>query len=481
MPVVREVVVHCSLLRVALAALFLSFMSAAALAAADPAADYRDQVRPDDRLLIQYLLMWTGDYGGNIDGQFGDVTFEAIRSFQERGGYNDDSYLDVRQMDGLVKAAEAEIARVGYAPVADETADLVVRLPTGLLTEKATGSTGTIYRSKDGDLEVETIRPSSAETSLVTMYRQKREAVPKENLRQNVFLGNNFILAWTEGKAIHLLRVFDKFGELRGLRVRYNPASKEKLEVVASAMVEDFKPFETKPDDTMSLKPAFKGFPVAPDAGKDDDLEEPTSFGSGFLITSDGTLMTNAHVVAGCRRLYVANDKRARLLAIDVNLDLAIIKVAGVEGKPYASFSSDPARLGEDIAVFGFPLRTILADQLNMTIGSISSLAGMGGDPRHLQISAPVQQGNSGGPVLDPSGRVVGIVTSKLNALQIAEKSGDLPQSVNFAIRHDVALTFARRHGVEPTLAPRETPLARPDLASRAQEFTLPISCYGGS
>ena len=80
----------------------------------------------------------------------------------------------------------------------------------------------------------------------------------------------------------------------------------------------------------------------------------------------------------------------------------------------------------------------LLATSANLTVGNVSALTGLGDDSRYLQISAPVQPGNSGGPLLDASGHVAGIVTGKLDAVLAARFFGDIPQNVNFALKADV-------------------------------------------
>ncbi len=99
-------------------------------------------------------------------------------------------------------------------------------------------------------------------------------------------------------------------------------------------------------------------------------------------------------------------------------------------------------RQGEDIVVYGFPLPGVLSSGGNVSTGNVTALTGLGDDSRFLQISAPVQPGNGGGPLLDRSGNVVGVVVSKLNALSVASATGDVPQNVNFAIKASVALAF---------------------------------------
>src|SRR6516164_2463105 len=90
----------------------------------------------------------------------------------------------------------------------------------------------------------------------------------------------------------------------------------------------------------------------------------------------------------------------------------------------------------------------LLASTANLSVGNVSALAGLGDDSRYLQISAPVQPGNSGGPLLDASGHLIGIVTSKLNAARVARFTGDIPENVNFALKAEVARIFLDSKGI---------------------------------
>lgn len=135
-------------------------------------------------------------------------------------------------------------------------------------------------------------------------------------------------------------------------------------------------------------------------------------------------------------------------------------------------------RLGESVAVFGFPLTGLLSPNGNFTLGNITALTGLGNDSRFFQISAPVQPGNSGGPLLDESGNVVGVITSKLDALKIAVATGDLPQNINFAINASLAMTFLDANRVAISTETTSAPLTGPNLADRAREISVFIRCF---
>ena len=101
----------------------------------------------------------------------------------------------------------------------------------------------------------------------------------------------------------------------------------------------------------------------------------------------------------------------------------------------------------------------------------------MGDNSRYLQISTPVQAGNSGGPLLDQSGNLVGIVTSKLNALKMAQASGDLPQNVNFALKASIVASFLDINGIKYTPGSETSAFKPEELADQAKSMSVFVLC----
>jgi uncharacterized protein len=202
------------------------------------------------------------------------------------------------------------------------------------------------------------------------------------------------------------------------------------------------------------------------------------SRGTGFFVSEDGRVLTNAHVVENCRQTTVrtaGNAVSARIVARDTRNDLALL--ASGLGPIVVGKLRPSARLGEDVVVFGYPLSGLLASGGNVTTGNVAALAGIGDDSRFLQISAPVQPGNSGGPVLDRQGSVVGIVVAKLDALKLAVATKDIPQNVNFAIKSATVVSFLDAQSVAHSEGSDGVPLSTADLAERAKAFTVQIEC----
>jgi S1-C subfamily serine protease len=209
--------------------------------------------------------------------------------------------------------------------------------------------------------------------------------------------------------------------------------------------------------------------------------ETPETFtGTAFFVSSDGTALTNAHVVERCQQIRVAGSP-ARLLAKDRTNDLALL-ATDTHLAQWANWRQ-LVQQGEDIVVYGFPLAGVLSSAGNVVTGNITALAGVGDDSRFLQISAPVQPGNSGGPLFDRHGNVVGVVVAKLNAVRVASATGDIPQNVNFAIKSSVAMAFLESQRVTVRSDPpppadyRLDALSTPDIAAQAQALAVQVVC----
>lgn len=168
------------------------------------------------------------------------------------------------------------------------------------------------------------------------------------------------------------------------------------------------------------------------------DEEEIIALGSGFVVSHEGYIVTNAHVIeGGAHYTFKLNDLvfNLELVEIDKINDIAILKTSSKEDLPYLKLNFNPISLGENVYTIGFPNPLIQGIEPKYTAGNINSMKGVGDDNRYYQISVPIQPGNSGGPLLNEAGDVIGIVTASLSDLAIFESTGQLPQNVNYALK----------------------------------------------
>lgn len=209
---------------------------------------------------------------------------------------------------------------------------------------------------------------------------------------------------------------------------------------------------------------------------------EKTGTGTVFVVSKAGQAITNQHVVNGCAELRIeGRDGVAKLTTEDRVNDLALIRIPGkVTATATIAAKPESLRQGEDIVVFGFPLNAVLSSGGNLTPGVVSALTGLGNNTNQLQITAPIQPGSSGSPVLNKKGEVVGVVNMKLSDSKMARATGEIGQNVNFAISGQTLKAFLDKHkaGYKDGAGFFTWGKDAADLAEEARKWTLVVECW---
>ena len=204
------------------------------------------------------------------------------------------------------------------------------------------------------------------------------------------------------------------------------------------------------------------------------------STGSGFAISREGNIVTNAHVVDGCSRVGVQIGGRqlpATIKAVDERVDLAILNVASQFSVPLL-VRTTPIALGEDATVFGYPLSGLLSPNLSLTRGVVSATSGLRGESTQYQISAPIQPGNSGGPIVDAGGNVIGVVVATLDALRAARITGSIPQNINFGIRSEALRLFLDANAIKYGTSSTSVNKSTAGVARTLSASIVLVECY---
>lgn len=169
---------------------------------------------------------------------------------------------------------------------------------------------------------------------------------------------------------------------------------------------------------------------------------ESTTSGSGVALTTDGLILTAYHVVKGAKKITIQTNSEkfsAKVVQIDSANDIALLKCEG-SFKACPITSSKDIHLGQSVFTIGYPNINLQGYSPKVTKGEISSMNGIQDDPREWQVSVPIQHGNSGGPLFDDKGNVIGIVVAKLSAAKMAKYTGDIPENVGYAIKSSYIL-----------------------------------------
>lgn len=220
---------------------------------------------------------------------------------------------------------------------------------------------------------------------------------------------------------------------------------------------------------------ASSGTPAVPEALRKKEV------GTIFVVSKTGHAITNHHITRGCTELRIqGRDGVAKVVTEDLVNDLSLVQIPGAL-KDTAAITAEPGKLrqGEDIVVFGFPLNAVLSSGGNLTPGVVSALTGLGNNTNQIQITAPIQPGSSGSPVMNKKGEVVGVVSMKLSDSKMAKATGSIGQNVNFAVSGQTLKTFLDTHKVEyRTGGLLSFDKNTADVADEARKWTLVIECW---
>ena len=384
---------------------------------------YQTQTSIDFRKGLQIRLAWTGDYVGPFDGTVGPSTLRSIRDFQARNGLKATGIIDDGMLRQLVALSDGAENGLGVALIDDATTGAKLAIPGALVHDLGPSDVGNLWRSTDGGVEIETIRIAETGQTLHGLFDVLSEPTNDRSIASAEFGGKWFSLGGEVSGRRYVMRFEGRDDDLRGFSISYdekNDAALKPFTVVAGNL---FEPFADTPASELVVSnqhPSLSSIlrrdrsvsTNARYAKANADQERPNLFempadsepaidgrgqaaqpafdmaGSGFVVSNDGWVLTNAHVVRACHTVTAGGRTVAHRVVFDPHNDLALLKLDGVVGKPLPVSAGKP-RLGEDILALGYPLRSILADSLNVTRGNVSSLLGLMNDPRYLQISAP--------------------------------------------------------------------------------------------
>jgi serine protease Do len=446
----------------------------------------------DQRYETQALLGVAGYWPAVANDGFNHRLFEAITRFQADNGFPVSGILTAAQTERIRQIADPILAYWQLKPVRHPIAGLPLWVPLGVGFNQNRTRSGINFENANkiaaisfnffpkGDLRathsrllnVAGVQPSYSKIkdnffALVTEggglnAYSRYQAIPGGII--------GFTLSWTQNDAQNAVLHGERLATLMSDLFRANielglPRSSPAPRITAAAV----------PHVPLPAPP-----PSPPVVSEGRKPEDKSSLGTGFFVSSEGHIVTNSHVVKDCSSVRVtfglAPNMAGRIMAHDTANDLALIKVA-THTTAYASLRSG-VRLGEGVAAFGFPLAGLLATSGNFTLGNVTAVAGLEDNTRILQISASVQPGNSGGPLLDYSGNVVGVVEGKLNAIAVFTVTNDLAQNVNFAIKASVVTDFLDANSVVYTSGSLGSTALQPsEIAERAKSLAVMIEC----
>ncbi|WP_428686907.1 S1 family peptidase [Roseibium sp.] len=456
-------------------------------AAAIDSLDFRKEFDPaqltqDERIFLKAGLALFADYDGDLDGVWGDDTQAAIKRYNsEISGPG-----PVLNWAAVYLAfdTDAEFRIKGWATHYLDNLDISVLLPLSNLDIEDKDA---ILRDRESSLYYQIVVSEKPKMLAYHSNASKGFANPETNPTKRHWITR----AENEDKLTYIFSQHFKGDRWGTLAIYADTKDKRIFSLVAGSIASGNRPpiavskdldnsinkLVLKMDTLMKArikeddKQEAHGTPVRPDK-MEAGLE---TVASGFVVSSDGHVLTNFGLTGECKHIRVA-DHRASLVAGSEEFDLALLKVPGLGAKTSLDFARMPAPLNSNVTLAGFPLAGKIGG-LNVTRGAVTALKGLAGTGVNIQISAPVQSGSAGGPVVNSSGQIVGVVAEKLDAKRVAEIIGDIPQNVNFAVSGEIAQLFLYQNGLQPARATENKTVPPEQIADLLAKVTVPVDC----
>lgn len=424
----------------------------------------------DERAAIQVALQWFGFYNLGIDAAFGPGTRRAMTAWQEDRGLDATGVLTTRQREALIREYSMELAALGMEEWEDERAGIRIQLPKAMIQfDRYEAPFAHFATRDDSGVRALLISQSGTQATLFGLYEimQTLDIVPLEGDRQRQ--ANSFVLTGqSDTLRSHTFAQYQR-GQIKGWTLIWTPERDEQMERVLPMMQESFATFgDTLPDgigeaSAVQRRDLLSGLTV----------RRPERSRSGFYIDATGTVLTTASAVDQCQRVTIDEAYSASVIARDDALGIAALRPeTPLVPLAFAQFAGTEPRPASQVWISGFGFEDVLTRPL-LTGGSLEDVRGLQGEETRLRIGARVMPGDSGGPVFNGNGAMIGLLLPPGD-------TGDrlLPPEVHFAASADALRAFLTENDIRVGTQ-SETVSVSPELLTRtAGDLTVLVSCW---
>lgn len=337
-----------------------------------------------ERLAIQSDLVWSGDYNGVIDGDFGERAIAAVKAFQKRHQGKDSGILTADERAVLASAVRVQQQQVGWKLVEDDVLPGArLGIPAKLAAKSERGASGTRWFSPRGEVQIETFREKMAGAQLSELFEEQKKAHNRK-VEYNVSRPDAFVLSGLQGLKRFYVRVQLKDNEARGLTVLHDQAMDGIMRPVVVAMSSAFAPFASTAASAQRRQ---------------------VDYASGVIVSAAGHILTARRASEGCNVIVVPRYGNAERIAEDLSSGLALLRVNGAAAQPLP-LSAEPPK-GADLLMVG------IADPQAQAGGNVASSAPAklrGVEGTRVLLDAVPPPGFAGAAALDAQGRFVGMI-----------------------------------------------------------------------
>ncbi len=427
------------------------------------------QLTREQRDELQIALQWFGFYTGGIDGQFGPGTRASMSAYQEARGMEVSGVLTTRQRAQLLEEYNGELSALGMQNILDQRAGIQIDLPMAMVDFDSYNFPFAQYETiNDSGVRVLLISQPGDRATLFGLYEimQTLEIVPLEGERQRQ--GDSFLLTGQSSSLRSHTEARLVGGAVKGFTLIWEPSADAQMERVLPMMQSSFAAVQ----GTLDPAAVPEGLDESIDMVSGLTVRTPDIVRTGFFLDAQGTVLTTTEVAGQCDQILIDNVYPSSVVYRDNALGIAVLQPnQALAPLGFARLADTPGRLRADIAVAGYPFGGALS-AASTTFGTLAELRGVNGETNVQRLEVATADSEAGGPVLDVTGNVIGMV------LPGTVEGRTLPEEVTLALRADQLVGLLQEAGIALTLAQPSGALNRENLSREAADMTVRISCW---
>lgn len=424
----------------------------------------------DEKKQLQVMLKWAGFYTAAIDGSYGRGTRNSMAAWQEANNFTKTGILTTLQRAELKKQYNAVLDGLGLQTVRDTQAGIEMTLPTGVVSfERYEPPFAQYKQSGDVAARVLLISQPGDQDTLFGLYEimQTLEIVPLNGPRERK--KSSFTLVGQNSRMISYTQAALENGEIKGFTLIWPAGDEERR----TRLLEEMKNSFTRMPGVLSAT-AGNASQQSIDMISGLQIRKPKLSRSGFFVNAKGTVATTSAAVQSCSRITLDGDTDAEIITDDAARGVAFLKPkASLAPLSVASFAAAPTRLHSEVAVAGYSFEGVLSAP-SMSFGTLADVRGLDGEQNINRLTLKARAGDAGGPVLDRTGAVIGMLTAA------PEGGPTLPGDVSFSV--DAATVVAASGDAGVTLpgaaADGAASLTAFQLSQKASGMTVLVSCW---
>ncbi len=422
----------------------------------------------EERNMLQVALKWAGFYDGRIDGAFGQGTRGSMANWQAANAFEPTGILTTLQRAELLAQYNAVFDGLGFETLRNDKAGIQIDLPMGALRYDGDSPPFARYLpTSDLPVQVHLISEPGDQATLGGLFEimQTLQIIPLDGPRS--LNRNSFTIEGTNDEIVSYTEVSLEGGEIKGFTLVWPAGDDARRTRVQERIQASFTRIPGILSGALNLDVAQSLDLVA---GL--EVRKPEFARSGMWADRSGQVVTLAEGLDTCASIMLESEHEATLAAVDAASGLALLRPLEALSPPaQALLQKSPPRLQTEIAVAGYSFGGQLGAP-SVTFGTIENMEDLAGNTDRMRLSAHTTEGDMGGPVLDMSGAVIGLLVPQ------ADSSRSLPEDVRFALKEASLEAFLAAQGVTSAVTTDVGRMEAADLRLAASDLTTLVECW---